>query len=67
MGYNQVRSLELCVTKDTQKVNGKSIMGIMMLGAGQYVELVLEIEWPEEQQMEQALITLIDSRFGEND
>ena len=60
-------SSKICVTKDTQKVNGKSIMGIMMLGASQYVELILEIEGPDEQQMEQALITLIDSRFGEND
>lgn len=53
------------VSKDTQTVNGKSIMGVMMLAANKGSELVLEIEGPDEEQMNQTLVDLINNYFGE--
>ena len=53
------------VTKDTQTVNGKSIMGVMMLAANQGSELTLQIEGPDEEAMTNALVTLINNRFDE--
>lgn len=53
------------VIKGSQTVNGKSIMGIMLLAASQGSDLILEIEGPDEHEMETALITLIHNRFGE--
>lgn len=53
------------VSKDTKTVNGKSIMGVMMLAANKGSELVLQIEGPDEEEMNQALIKLIHNRFDE--
>ena len=55
------------VSKDTQTINGKSIMGVMMLAASQGSELLLQIEGPDETEMEAALITLINARFDEHE
>jgi len=56
---------QIDVTKGTQKVNGKSIMGVMMLAASQNSELTLHIDGPDEDNMTTALTTLIHERFGE--
>ncbi|AHE66360.1 HPr family phosphocarrier protein [Legionella oakridgensis] len=53
------------VTKDTQTINGKSIMGVMMLAAHQGTELILQIDGPDEQEMTEALVALINNRFDE--
>lgn len=55
------------VSKSTQTVNGKSIMGVMQLAANKGSELILEIEGPDEEEMETALVHLINSRFGESE
>ncbi|MDP1602823.1 MAG: HPr family phosphocarrier protein [Legionella sp.] len=55
------------VTKQSKTVNGKSIMGIMMLAASQGSELTLQIEGPDEVEMEKALVDLINDRFGEGE
>jgi phosphocarrier protein HPr len=56
---------DINVTKDKQTVNGKSIMGIMMLAANKGSELTLQIEGPDEVEMEKAVVDLINNRFGE--
>ncbi len=56
---------EVFVEKGTKKINGKSIMGLMMLAASQDCELVISTEGEDEEAALQALIALIDSRFGE--
>jgi phosphocarrier protein HPr len=56
---------QIDVTKDSQTVNGKSIMGVMTLAANKGSELSLQIEGPDEVEMEQALVTLINNLFGE--
>lgn len=53
------------IEKDGQKVNGKSIMGVMMLAASQGSVVHLELEGPDESDACQALEQLIGERFGE--
>lgn len=53
------------VTKDGTTVNGKSIMGVMMLAANKGSELTLQIDGPDEAELEKAITTLINNRFGE--
>jgi phosphocarrier protein HPr len=51
--------------RNGQRVNGKSIMGVMMLAANQGTILELEVNGRDEDQALQALIDLINDRFGE--
>ncbi len=53
------------VAKDSKSINGKSIMAVMMLAATQGSELLLEIEGPDEEAMEKAMVNLINNRFDE--
>lgn len=55
------------VTSNSQTVNGKSIMGVMMLAANKGSELIMEIEGPDEVQMNEALTHLINNCFGEGE
>ena len=55
------------VTKDSQTVNRKSIMGVMMLAANKGTELTLEIDGPDEVAMNEAMVNLINNFFGENE
>ena len=55
------------VTKASQTVNGKSIMGVMMLAANKGTELLLEIDGPDEVPMKEALVQLIEGYFGEGE
>jgi phosphocarrier protein HPr len=53
------------VTKDNNTVNGKSIMGVMTLGAPKGTIITLEINGPDEQEMMDALTMLINNKFNE--
>ena len=46
-------------------VNGKSIMGVMMLAAAKGSTIELTVSGDDEDQAMAALVKLIDSRFGE--
>jgi phosphocarrier protein HPr len=46
-------------------VNGKSIMGVMMLAASKGAEIELVVEGADEAETMQALVDLINNRFGE--
>jgi phosphocarrier protein len=48
-----------------QTVNGKSIMGIMMLAASKGSELTISADGADETQALSELVTLVNSRFGE--
>ena len=48
-----------------RKVDGKSIMSVMMLAAGKGTELELEFDGDDEEQARAALCRLIEERFGE--
>lgn len=48
-----------------QKVNGKSIMAVMMLAARQGMQLTMRIDGPDEVEAAESLAALIADRFGE--
>ena len=56
---------EVHLSKQNQKINGKSIMGVMMLAASKGTILSLTTEGEDEQQAMDALTNLIADRFGE--
>lgn len=56
---------QLTVKKGNQAVNGKSIMGVMMLAASQGSDIVLIIDGPDEESLAEAMTSLISNRFGE--
>ncbi len=58
-------SSEIDVTKDRQTVNGKSIMGVMMLAASRGTSLILTINGEDEEAAAASLERLIDEKFGE--
>jgi phosphocarrier protein len=49
-----------------QMVNGKSIMGVMMLAAAMGTELTISAHGVDEEQAVAALIELFESKFGED-
>lgn len=55
------------VEKDGQRVNGKSIMGIMMLAASQGTWVTLHVDGEDEESACTALERLIANRFGEGE
>ena len=58
---------EIFVSKAGNKVNGKSIMGLMMLAASQGTTLELLTSGENEDGAMQSLVTLIADRFGESE
>ena len=58
---------EVFISRNGNRVNAKSIMGVMMLAASRGVQLDLEIEGNDEQDCHEAIIELISNRFGENE
>ncbi|MDX1762945.1 MAG: HPr family phosphocarrier protein [bacterium] len=57
---------EILIKRDEIAVNGKSIMGIMMLAAAKGVELTVQATGSDEVEAVQALTDLINSKFGED-
>lgn len=56
---------EIWVEKDDEQVNGKSIMGLMMLAAGHGSKIVVTAEGADAADAVVAIGELIDSRFQE--
>ncbi|MCK7575860.1 MAG: HPr family phosphocarrier protein [Chromatiales bacterium] len=56
---------EVTVERRGQSVNGKSIMGVMMLAASQGTTVVVETTGADEQEAMTAIEQLILDRFGE--
>ena len=56
---------ELTLIRDDLRVNGKSIMGVLMLQAEQGAELLLEAEGPDAEKLLNAIARLIESKFNE--
>ncbi|HEY7233712.1 MAG TPA: HPr family phosphocarrier protein [Gemmatimonadaceae bacterium] len=57
---------EITVIRDELEVNGKSIMGVMMLAAECGSTLQLKAEGPDAKEALDALERLIGSKFGES-
>ena len=58
---------EVFIIRKDHHVNAKSIMGVMMLAASKGVELGLEIEGNDQQTCRDAIVDLINNRFGEDE
>jgi phosphocarrier protein len=57
---------EITVVKDDLDVNGKSIMGVMMLAAEHGSEITFRAEGDDAEQALDALATLVSNKFGES-
>ncbi|MBK1701584.1 HPr family phosphocarrier protein [Thiococcus pfennigii] len=55
------------IGKDGRKVNGKSIMGVMMLAASQGSRIHVEVSGDDEAAAMAAIEVLIGERFGETE
>ena len=60
-------SSEVDISRDGQHVNGKSIMGVMMLAASRGTELMIMTQGADEVEAEESLVNLIEGRFGEQE
>ncbi len=56
---------EVWLTRNGRRVNGKSIMGVMMLAAAQGTQVRVEVSGVDEQAALAALTQLFADRFGE--
>lgn len=56
---------EISLEKDGMEVNGKSIMGILMLAASKGSKITLKVSGKDSTQAMQALGRLIEDKFGE--
>ena len=58
---------EVWMSRDGRRVNAKSIMGVMMLAAAKGSSVELETDGPDEQAAMDALVILIEDKFGEGE
>ena len=57
---------DILLVRDDLEVNGKSIMGVMMLAAEFGSSLLLRADGPDETEAVGAIAKLIESKFGEH-
>ncbi len=58
---------EVWLAKGERRVNAKSIMGVMMLAAGIGTTIEVEANGEREQEATDALLALINDKFGEGE
>ncbi len=58
---------EVWMARGGRRINAKSIMGVMMLAAGVGVEVLVETNGEQEKEAMDALLTLINDKFGEGE
>ena len=58
---------EITLKRNGQQINGKSIMGIMMLAAAKGAELEICADGKDEKKAIEALTELVSDRFGEGE
>lgn len=55
------------IEKDSKRVNGKSIMGVMMLAASQGSEVIIYADGDDAQSAVEKLTALVLNKFGEDE
>lgn len=60
-------SSDVQLRREGRQVNGKSIMGVMMLAAAKGTELSLVVDGDDEDQAVEELARLVDNRFDEQE
>jgi phosphocarrier protein len=58
---------EVWLSKGERRINAKSIMGVMMLAAGLGSDVVLDTAGERDEEALQALLALINDKFGEGE
>jgi phosphocarrier protein HPr len=58
---------DVFMSRNGRRINAKSIMGVMMLAAGMGTDVEIETDGSDEVQAMQALVALINERFGEGE
>lgn len=58
---------DVWMSKGERRINAKSIMGVMMLAAGMGVTVEVETSGEREQEAMEALLALINDKFGEGE
>jgi phosphocarrier protein len=58
---------EVWLARNDRRVNAKSIMGVMMLAAGLGVEVEIETNGEREQEALDAIVALMNDKFGEGE
>jgi phosphocarrier protein len=58
---------EIWISRNGRRVNAKSIMGVMMLAAGQGSKVTVEANGADEAQALAAILALIADKFGEGE
>ena len=58
---------EVWMERNGRRINAKSIMGVMMLAAGKGITIQIETDGPDEADAMQALVALIEDKFGEGE
>jgi phosphocarrier protein HPr len=58
---------EVWLTRANRRINGKSIMGVMMLAAGKGSTVLIETIGDKEDEAMSALVALINDKFGEGE
>ena len=56
---------DIQVGKDSMTVNGKSIIGVLLLAAPQGSRIQLMADGPDEEAAVEAIVRLVEDRFGE--
>jgi phosphocarrier protein len=60
-------SARITVAKDTVRVDGKSMLGLLTLAAARGARLVLAADGDDEEQAIRELAALVSGRFGEDE
>lgn len=60
-------SCDITIDKDGRNVDGKSIMAMMMLAASKGTEITIKTNGEDEAAALEAIIALINNRFGEEE
>ena len=60
-------SSEIFISKGAQRVNAKSIMGVMMLAAGMRTTVKIEANGSDAERALDAILKLFDDKFGEGE
>ena len=58
---------EVFISRGDRRVNAKSIMGVMMLAAGLGVDVEIDAAGDDEQAAINALVALVNDKFGEGE
>jgi len=58
---------EVWITRNTRRINAKSIMGVMMLAAAKGSTISVETNGEQEQEAMTAIVALINDYFGEGE